>query len=189
MLIGLIAVLVYVVGSMYQPTVVMGRSMEPTLKSGRVIWVDRLYYTTHRPRPGEVIVFKYQGDVYVKRVYRAPGETLHYVAAGDDWLGPIREQRADEMIREYDAMRARSSLRVKEMRVPADAVFVLGDNYTNSEDSRNFGPIPLSSVIGRAHLERDTTRTLPWEMRPMHVRRTTPAPVRETALTRNAQQG
>ena len=42
----------YLVGSMYQPTVVVGDSMAPTLSDGRVIYVDRTYYQSHPPRAG-----------------------------------------------------------------------------------------------------------------------------------------
>ncbi len=41
-------------------------------------------------------------------------------------------------------------LPAKSVRVPADEAFVIGDNACDSSDSRRFGPIPDSSVIGRA---------------------------------------
>ena len=37
-----------------------------------------------------------------------------------------------------------------ELTVPADTVFVLGDNRHNSMDSRQFGPVPFSQIRGRA---------------------------------------
>src|ERR1043165_8451972 len=88
------AALVYTAGSLFQPTVVVGQSMYPTLPSGRVIWVDRLYYKLHHPERGEVIVFRRDGYTYVKRVCRAGGEPVYYLASGEDWVAPIRESRA-----------------------------------------------------------------------------------------------
>src|SRR5687767_9661265 len=82
---------IYGVGILYQPTVVMGDSMSPTLKSGRMIWVDRTHYRRHQPKAGEVVVFRHEGHTYVKRVYRGPGETFHYIASGGEWLGPLRD--------------------------------------------------------------------------------------------------
>ncbi len=143
----------YGVGMMYQPTVVVGQSMAPTLKDGRLIWVDRTYYKNHLPQRGEVIVFQHDGETYVKRVYRGPGEKLHYLGNGDSVVGLVRAGDAREMRRHYE--RKESTLRVGEMRIPADSVFVLGDNFQQSEDSRQLGPIPVSEIIGRAHLEAD----------------------------------
>lgn len=151
MLVGATAAVIYGFGNLYQPTVVVGESMSPTLKSGRLIWVDRTYYKTHKPQCGEVIVFKDDaGDTYVKRVYRGPGETLHYIASGSNFLLPVREPFAESLRVRYDG--SRGSLRVKQMRVDDDSVFVLGDNFNVSVDSRQIGPVPIQSIIGRAHL-------------------------------------
>lgn len=159
-----LACVLYGIGNLYQPTVVVGNSMAPTLDSGKVIWVDRTYYKTHKPQRGEVIIFKLDGDTFVKRVYRAPGETVHFATAGSDWVGPIRETKVEAARARYQ--NPRSVLRVKSLTVPEDSVFVLGDNYTCSIDSRQLGPIPMSAIIGRAHLEADPTVALPWEVVP-----------------------
>jgi hypothetical protein len=57
------------------------------------------------------------------------------------------------------------------MRVPADAVFVLGDNYGASIDSRQIGPIPMHEIIGRAHLTVDATKGASFECGPRAYRR------------------
>ncbi|MCC2667568.1 MAG: signal peptidase, partial [Armatimonadetes bacterium] len=138
MLVGALAAVIYGFGNLYQPTVVVGQSMAPTLESGRVIWLDRTYYRTHRPKVGEVIVFKDEaGETYVKRVYRGPGETVHYLASGSQFLMPVRDPFASALRVRYE--HGRTSLRVKSMKVPEDSVFVLGDNYVVSIDSRQLG--------------------------------------------------
>src|SRR3712207_8944392 len=88
---GASAAVLFSAGSLYQPTVVVGNSMAPTLQSGRVIWIDRTYYKLHQPRRGEVVVFSLDGVTYVKRVYRGPGERLCYLSSGGDWIGPVQE--------------------------------------------------------------------------------------------------
>src|SRR5919109_517283 len=94
--IALVAAAVYGIGNLYSPTVVVGDSMSPTLSDGRVVWVDRTYYLNHCPQRGEVVVFKYGGEIYIKRVYRAPGETLSYVGNGTQCILPIRESAVAE---------------------------------------------------------------------------------------------
>ena len=157
---------IYAAGSMFHPTVVMGHSMDPTLRTGGLIWVDRTYYLTHMPQPGEVVVFKEGDETYVKRVYRGPGEVVHYVDNGGEWLGPVRDDRVEEMRQSYRDMR--SALKIRDIHVPSDSVFVLGDNYLCSVDSRQLGPIPIKNIIGRAHIASDQTLAERWEFAPRH---------------------
>lgn len=162
--IGLVALAMFAAGNLYQPTVVVGSSMAPTLKNGRIIAVDRTYYKANRPKRGEVVVFSRDGVTYVKRVYRGPGEAVHYIGDDGTWMGAVRESRAEELRRAYAG--GRSRFKVKTMQVPEDSVFVLGDNYNSSEDSRELGPIAISDLIGRARLEVDQTTSLSFELAP-----------------------
>lgn len=161
--IGTGSAVVCALGALYQPAVVLGNSMSPTLSSGRVIWLDRGYYRNHRPRRGEVVVFRVRGQTYVKRVYRAPGETVHYLSRGGEWVAPVREARVEALRNRYAY--PGSSLRINEMRVPEDSVYVLGDNYNASVDSRELGLIPIRSLLGRAHLETNAIAAMPYELR------------------------
>lgn len=169
----------YGFSNLYHPTVVLGESMAPTLHSGRLIWVDRTYYRKHAPARGEVVVFRYQGHTYVKRIYRGPGEKIAYVSGGGAWIAPVTESAAPELRERY--RRSRSCLKVVEMRVPDDCVFVLGDNYLRSEDSRQLGPIPIDAILGRARLEVDTTRIWGYEIGPRHLPRRIRAQMRAAA--------
>lgn len=163
----------YTVGSMYQPTVVVGQSMSPTLPDGRVIYVDRTYYRTRTPAVGEVVVFSHRGDVYVKRVYRGPGETVYYLGDGVNHPTLISESKLGEFRRRY--ARARGRIRVRSLRVPDDCVYVLGDNFNQSEDSRELGPIPIRELIGRARVDVDATIAGQFELRPRPRPQFTPA--------------
>lgn len=165
MLVGAIAIAIYAFGNLFQPTVVVGESMAPTLKNGRMIWIDRTYYKNHKPQCGEVVVFKDDaGLTYVKRVYRGPGETLHYIASGSSFLLPVREPFAETLQARYDL--GRGTLRIKQMRVDDESVFVLGDNFSISIDSRQIGPVPIRSIIGRAHLASDPAQAMRYEFVP-----------------------
>lgn len=147
------AAFLYGVGSLFQPTVVVGQSMAPTLDPGKVIYLDRTYYLAHTPSRGEVVVFKRGDETYVKRVYRGPGETYHYLSGGGQLLGLVNDEDAAAMKQRW--LHRRTSVTVKMGVVPMDSVYVVGDNAPNSEDSRVFGPVPLDKLIGRAHLDVD----------------------------------
>ena len=152
------------VASMFQPTMIVGKSMEPTLHTGKMIWIDRAYYRTHKPKRGEVVVFKNLGQVYVKRVYRGPGERFYSLTTASRGFMPIREGREQEMARRFG--HRLSGLRVREIEIPDDHVFVLGDNYFDSIDSREFGPIPVDSILGRALVPADKTVAMANEVVP-----------------------
>lgn len=162
-------VVVFAAGYSHQPTVVVGESMSPTLRSGSVIWTDRAYYQSHTPRCGEVVVFRHAGETYVKRVYRGPGEIVNCLMNGGECAGLIRETRVADMRQMTERLRANrggSVLHVSKLRVPEDSIYVLGDNPLNSQDSREFGPVPLSSLVGKAQVPVDTTHMLPYEYAP-----------------------
>jgi len=155
---------VYALANIFHPTVVLGNSMAPTLKHGRLIWTDRTWYRTHQPQRGEVVVFRQDGETYIKRIYRGPGENVCFVANHGQLVSVLRESRA-----EYYRERCRRStigLEIVKMQVPSDAVFVMGDNYRDSVDSRELGCIPVSHILGRVHMEPDVRKLSEYELAP-----------------------
>jgi len=120
-----------------------GYSMEPTLLNGEFVIVNKLAYTFGDPRIGDVIVFHYPRDPkqeYIKRVIGLAGDTVK-ISNGQVMVNgnPIDEPYISAPPR-YES----------EWVVPADSLFVLGDNRNNSSDSHNWGPVPMENVIGRA---------------------------------------
>lgn len=137
-------------------------SMEPTLHcarpvdgctgtfSDRVI-VNRLAYRFRSPRRGEIVVFKTPiaaeaqcppGGTFVKRVIGLPGETV----AIDDGVVSIDGRRLDES--SYIRNPAQAGTQSGVWRVPSDRYFLVGDNRTGSCDSRAWGAVLKSSLIG-----------------------------------------
>ncbi len=79
------------------------------------------------------------------------------------WLSLVRSEHI-RAVREELSDKKFSAYRVGEKRVPKDHVFVVGDNVLQSEDSRDFGPIPISAIVGRAvGVESDTSATAQYE--------------------------
>lgn len=159
----------FLVRSVIQNFKVEGHSMEPNLHSGQYIIVNRveylhadlnffrrllgekvepnLVYLFHMPRRGEIVVFEYPKDTtrdYIKRVIGLPGETIE-IRNGQVLINgvPLFEPYLN------DAARAQTG-NMPPKQVPPNAVFVMGDNRGNSSDSRNWGPLPLENIVGKA---------------------------------------
>jgi signal peptidase I len=126
-------------------------SMEPTLREGDRVLVNKLSDDLHhgdvivfeRPdEPGEVVPAEDQIADLIKRVIGLPGD----VVEARDGVVYVNGERLDEPYLAPDT----PTDHLKRLEVPEGTVFVMGDNRTNSHDSRDFGPIDESSVIGRA---------------------------------------
>ena len=120
-----------------------GFSMEPTLRNGEFVIVNKLAYRFGEPTIGDVIVFHYPRDPeqeYIKRVLGLSGDQVR-IAAGQVYVNeqPIAEPYIAAPPR-YDS----------QWSVPENSLFVLGDNRNNSSDSHNWGPVPMENVIGKA---------------------------------------
>lgn len=132
-----------------EPHLIAGASMEPALADGERLLVNKVVYDLHAPRRGDVVVIsghdRSPDDRLVKRVVGVPGDEL-YVD------GPAVRVGAGEGSNERQALERRAyagSVRPSVVEVPEGHVFVLGDNRAVSVDSRHFGLVPISDVIGR----------------------------------------
>jgi len=120
-----------------------GSSMEPTLHNGEFVIVNKLTYKLGMPEIGDVVIFHPPSDPeqeYVKRVIGLPGDQV-VITDGKVYV--------NGQLLEEDYITA-SSAKETNINVPEDAIFVLGDNRDNSQDSRNFGSVPLNYVVGKA---------------------------------------
>jgi signal peptidase I len=132
-------------------------SMLPTLQVGDRIVVDKLAYRFEPIRRGDVVVFSrpplepadYQD--LVKRVIGLPGDTLSLVAGKVYVDGrPLKEPWLPEPPPPTTPSSGTASFGLAHpFTVPAGEYFVMGDDRTDSEDSRYFGPIPGDLVVGK----------------------------------------
>ena len=130
--------------------VVRGHSMSPSLHSGAMYLMDRSYFRTHPIKRDEILVFKRNGESYIKRVLAAPGDMVyvlrHKNADSDELVGDWQLP----LIRRAMARRPwKDSMKLVAIRLPQDQYYMIGDNVGDSVDSRNFGPINLDQVQGR----------------------------------------
>ncbi|MFA6963235.1 MAG: signal peptidase I [Patescibacteria group bacterium] len=125
--------------------VVDGWSMDPNLVDKEVILWNKNAYTKANPERGDVVVVNYPGNIkkqYVKRVVGLPGETIE-VAEGSVY---IDGQKFNESYLTSEVITDPNFA----IALKNDQYFVMGDNRTNSSDSRAFGPVAKRFVLGKS---------------------------------------
>ncbi len=140
-----IALVALVVGVLFalQPIRVHANSMQPTLRSGDEIVIDRLSLVLRAPHRGEIVVANSpQGGLVVKRVAAVGGDSVGI----EDGVLVVNGRRKRERYVNYASI---DGVYFGPVDVPAGDVFLLGDNRGNSEDSRDFGAVPEDDVVGR----------------------------------------
>lgn len=137
-------------------------SMEPTLKPGDRVLVNKLSYDFHQIHIGDVIVFRRPPrdttpgiDDLIKRVVALGGETVQVKDCGV-WVNGKEEAQPWEPkgwqspLSEYCTTWPAGTFLPNPYTVPKGDVFVMGDNRGNSYDSRYWGPLPDNYIVGRA---------------------------------------
>lgn len=132
------------------PYLVEGASMEGTFYTYDYLIVDRVSYRITAPQRGDVIVMQFPLDesrTFIKRVIGLPGETVEMrgtavtikndeypegITLNEPYVEPIHQTETELSITLKDG-----------------EYFVLGDNRKESADSRYWGVLPASDIIGR----------------------------------------
>lgn len=140
-------------------------SMTPTLRVGDHIVVDKLSYDLHGVERGDIVVFTRPSNEHcagtpvsdlVKRVIGLPGETISLTGRGyveingkrlnETWL-PTSVQGST-----YPGPPGTTFNLAHPYKIPAKDYFVMGDNRADSCDSRFWGPISGSAIVGKVDL-------------------------------------
>jgi signal peptidase I len=140
----------------FQTFLIPSTSMYPTLKPGDRIVVFKLDTT---PSTGQIVVFRTPPTEHcggppvpdlVKRVIGLPGQTIQ----GKDGVVFINGKKLDEPWLPKPTARPSSPFTSPfgPLKIPKGDYFMMGDNRTNSCDSRIWGPLPGSYIVGRAVL-------------------------------------
>lgn len=129
-----------------QPYAISSNSMEPTLVPGDRILVNRYAYQYSAPTRGDIVVFAYPMDTsrtFVKRVIAVEGETVE-LKGNQVYVNGALVQEPYLKQGDYPPFELET--------IPAENLFVLGDNRRESGDSREWGVLPKSYIIGKAWL-------------------------------------
>lgn len=152
----LVAVIIFLVMRVFvvQPFQVEGTSMNNTLENGQ----QMLMFKMTELERFDIVVFpdpRGSQDSYVKRIIGLPGDTLYYEedqlilnnqVVDEPYLEPLKEASQENFTQNFSLW---DNLGVTS--VPEGYYFVLGDNRPYSGDSRQFGFVPIDSVIGEAN--------------------------------------
>ena len=135
---------------LFQAFYIPSASMYPTLKDNDRVLVNKVSYKVHSVHRGDIVVFSRPKDEasnikdLVKRVIGLPNETVegrngHIYIDG-------------KLLNEPYLPRGITTSTFAARTIPANSIWVMGDNRPVSSDSRVFGPIPISSVVGRVFI-------------------------------------
>jgi len=136
---------------LFKPFYVKGQSMEPNFFEKEYLIIDEISYRLRAPERGEVIVFRYPEnpkEYFLKRVIGLPGERVkisnnQVIIYNDQY--PEGKKLEEDYIPPYV-----ETLGDKITTLGSEQYFVLGDNRSNSLDSRRIGPIDKGYIVGRA---------------------------------------
>jgi signal peptidase I len=149
-------------GWIVKPYRIPSSSMEPTLQIGDRVLVSRFTYRLHDPRRGDIIVFHPPGHgdqavagatteasvYFIKRIVGLPGETIE----GRDHRVLIctAPNVGCHALNEPYLHQPAAATDFGPVRIPQGRYFVMGDNRRISDDSRIWGTLPRSYIIGEA---------------------------------------
>lgn len=135
-----------------QPFYVKGASMEPNFYDHEYLIIDEISYRFKEPARGDIVVFRYPSDprqFFIKRVLGLPGETIQ-VKDGGVYLVDPKDGKLTLLSESYlDGVATPGE---RQLQLGLDEYFVLGDNRPSSMDSRHFGAVSRSLIVGRVWL-------------------------------------
>jgi len=139
-----------------QPHQVNGQSMEPTFQDGDYVLTDKISYKLGNPERGDVVVFRAPpgancpvgtGCDFIKRIIALPGEMVE-INNDQFFINslPLDEDYLSEGVKTDSGQFTNDGV----VQLGSNEYFVVGDNRPYSSDSRVWGPIDKSMIVGKA---------------------------------------
>lgn len=138
----------------FEAMTVDGISMTPALHDQETIFINKAAYGFSnpfgaklivqwaKPKENDIIIYLYNNNIVVKRCVATEGATLDYLA-NSGYILIVNSDKKIPLTREQYCNLQNCS------KVPSGYILAIGDNYEESFDSRNYGFIPVSNVLGK----------------------------------------
>ena len=140
----------------FVPYEIPSGSMEETIKTGDMVFSEKVTYYMREPQPGDIVTFddpEVANRTLIKRVIALGGQTVDLQDGHVVVDGVVLDEPYTLGKESYPLNRTAAGVDISfPYTVPEGSVWVMGDNRTSSQDSRYFGAIPVSSITGRAAL-------------------------------------
>ena len=147
-----LAIIIPVRYFLIQPFYVKGASMEPSFYDHEYLIIDEISYRFNDPSRGDIVVFKYPKDpsqYFIKRIIGLPGEIVD-IADNRIYIHGAEDNNQKFLLEENEYLPAENrTLESRKWTLGPDEYYVMGDNREYSLDSRRFGPVDSSLIIGR----------------------------------------
>ena len=128
-------------------------SMEPTIEINDRVFAEKVSYRFASPNPGDIVTFHdpiVEGRVLIKRCIATGGQTVDLIDGKVVVNGVPLDEPYTHGLQSLPLAQKKGVSFDYPFVVPEGTIWVMGDNRTNSLDSRYFGPIPEDELIGRA---------------------------------------
>ena len=132
-----------------QPFYVKGASMEPNFYDHEYLIINELSYRLREPERGEIVVFRYPRDpsqFFIKRVVGLPGETIE---VSNQHVIIYNTEHPNGIVLDESYLGDVSTNGKTRTTLSEGEYYLLGDNRDESLDSRVFGPVKRSAIVGR----------------------------------------
>lgn len=137
---------------LFRPFQVNGDSMYPNFTDNEYILTNIIVLNFKTPQKGDVIVFKAPPDPekdFIKRVIAAPNDKI-YIKDGSVFLNGEKLDESKYLMSDVKTYGGSFLKEGQEVTVPENSYFFMGDNRSYSSDSREWGFVPIKSVIGKS---------------------------------------
>ena len=138
----------------FESLTVDGSSMNPTLKNNETIYVNKcayglvnpfgadLIFKWAEPKENDIVIYLYNNNLVVKRCVATENSTLDYLTNSSYILLVNLTTQIPLSEQQYINLKNCS-------KVPEGYILAVGDNYAESYDSRNYGFIPVTNILGK----------------------------------------
>ena len=118
---------------------VIGQSMEPVINEGEQVFITKMYYKLNKIKRNDIIGLYNNQKIEIKKIIGIPEDRLlinqsSLVRNGTEIINTNNIQQ---------------EIQNKEITLRNEEFFVMGENYSKSVDSRNYGPIKKNQIIGK----------------------------------------